>query len=368
MPELLKNLYTENFIKNLADILSKHIKPFPKKVFIAKIFDADWQNKELKQRMRHITLTLHQYLPKDFKKAAPFLKNITTSLIEQQGNGLHFLYMLLPEYVELYGIDHIDTSIKLFEHITTFTSAEFAVRPFIIKYPEKMMQQMLKWSSHKDQYVRRLSSEGCRPRLPWAIALPEFKKDPKPILPILENLKCDEAITVNKSVANNLNDIAKDNPAIVLTITKKWKGKNETTDWIIRHGSRTLLKNGNAEALQHFGIVPVKDIIITKFKLSTINLKIGDTIEFSFELNHTNKKVTKLRINYAVYYVKSAGKLSKKIFKLAENNFEGNNQHVFNKKQRFTDFTTRKHFPGHHFISIIVNGNEVLKKKFMVTR
>ena len=104
---------------------------------------------------------------------------------------------------------------------------------------------MLKWSKHKDPRVRRLASEGCRPRLPWAMALPDFKRDPSKILPILEQLKADSDVWVRKSVANNLNDISKDNPELAISIFKKWLGGNKETDWIVKHAARTLLKQGN---------------------------------------------------------------------------------------------------------------------------
>jgi len=368
MPEPLKNLYSKSFIDELTVVLFETISRFNKKEFIRKIFDKTWDEKELKQRMRHITLTIHQFLPENFSKSSKIIIEITKNYIRKKGQGLSFLHMFLPEYIELFGINNFTESVKAFEQVTKFTSAEFAVRPFIIKYPKEMMAQMERWSKSENTFVRRLASEGCRPRLPWAIALPAFKRNPAAILPILENLKNDDAETVRKSVANNINDISKDNPEIVLSIIKKWKGKNKNTDWILKHGARTLLKQGNEHVMGNFGLKRVTDIQISKFTLSDSSLVLGETLTFSFHLLNNETKDHKLRVDYAIYYMTSGGKQSKKVFRLTENNFLQQKTVIITKKRRFIDFTTRKHHSGKHHIAIIVNGKELAKKSFLLTR
>jgi 3-methyladenine DNA glycosylase AlkC len=357
MAEPLKNLYNETFFDTFGDVLIKAIKGFDKKAFTKQIFNKEWSSLELKQRMRHVSTVLHNFLDADFAKASKQLINITDILLDGKEGKLDFLHMFLPDYVELYGINDYDNSIKAFEKITQHSSAEFAIRPFIVKYP-KTMEQMLAWSKHKNPYVRRLSSEGCRPRLPWAMALPEFKKDPAPILPILENLKQDDAETVRKSVANNLNDIAKDKPEIVMETVKRWQGISKNTDWIIKHGSRTLLKQGNLDALDTFGLqqkvkVEVKDITVSPNKI-----KIGDTATLSFSITLKEKKATKLRVEYGVYYVKANGSTSRKLFKITENTYTPDKKVDFNRTLRFHDMTTRKHYPGQHKITVVINGKE----------
>jgi 3-methyladenine DNA glycosylase AlkC len=353
----LKDLYDKQFIASLSAILNKSVSQFDEATFTKSIFDKNWKQLELKQRMRHITLMLHQVLPADFKKAAPVLQKITTTVHKQHGEGMMFLYMFLPDYVEQFGIDYLDVSIPLIEQITQVTSAEFAVRPFIIKYPQPMMKQMLKWSKHSNEFVRRLSTEGCRPRLPWAIALPAFKNDPTPVLSILENLKNDPSETVRRSVANNLNDIAKDHPDIVLQLIKKWKGISENTDWVIKHGFRTLLKKGNAEAMQHFGNHKIPTAAVTDLKCNK-KITIGESLTFEFKLHHQEKKAVQMRLDYAIYYMKSNGKQSKKVFRMNDGLFEKNKHYPFIKKQHFKDLTTRKHYPGAHKLAIIINGTE----------
>ena len=357
MPEPLKNLYNEAFFDKFSQSLSKTVKGFDKKDFFSQIFDAGWQNRELKQRMRHVAVVLHNFLPKDFKKAADSLINLTDVMLNGKEGQLDFLHMFLPDYVELYGIDDYENSMRALEKITQFASAEFAIRPFIVKYPQTMLQ-MLAWSKHPNPYVRRLSSEGCRPRLPWAMALPALKKDPALILPILENLKQDEAETVRRSVANNLNDIAKDNAPVVMEIVKRWQGQHKNTDWIIKHGSRTLLKQGHDDALDTFGLKRGVKVEVGGLKISPQKIKIGDAATLNFSVDLKEKKAEKLRVEYGVYYVKANGTANRKLFKITENNYQPNSPANFSRTLRFHDMTTRKHYTGTHKITVVVNGKE----------
>lgn len=367
MAEPLKNLYNKTFFDAFGDVLKKALKNFDKQAFAKQIFSDEWDSMELKQRMRHVSTTLHNFLDKDFAKASKQLITITDVLLNSEEGKLDFLHMFLPDYVELYGIDDYDNSIKAFEKITQYASAEFAIRPFIVKYP-KTMKQMLKWSEHKNPYVRRLSSEGCRPRLPWAMALPEFKKDPAPILPILENLKQDQAETVRKSVANNLNDIAKDNPEIVMEIVKRWQGTSKQTDWIIKHGSRTLLKQGNLDALDIFGLQQKVKVEVKNVKVAPNKIKIGESTLLNFSIVSKEKNPIKLRVEYGVYYVKANASTSRKLFKITENTYEPNKGVAFSRTLRFHDLTTRKHYQGKHKVTILINGKELAETNLILNK
>ena len=225
---------------------------------------------------------------------------------------------------------------------------------------------MLKWSQHEHPAVRRLSSEGSRPRLPWAMALPAFKKDPRPILPILENLKSDGSETVRRSVANNLNDISKDSPHIVLDVIKNWKNKTKETDWVIKHGSRTLLKGGHSEVLKIFGMSTIKGLSINNLIILTPKVKIGQDLEFTFELNNSNTTDTKVRLAYGIYFQKANGNLSRKVFYISERIFSGNSKEVFRQKRSFKLITTRIFHRGRHQLAVIVNGKEQQKHDFQL--
>ena len=137
--------------------------------------------------MRHISIVLKNHLSEDFKENVAIILKTIPQLLKNEVSADNFEFLFFADFIELYGLDDYETSVNAIEIITQFISCEFAVRPFIIKYEARMMAQMLLWSNHENPMVRRLSSEGCRPRLPWAMTLPSFKKDPSPKLPNLEN-------------------------------------------------------------------------------------------------------------------------------------------------------------------------------------
>ncbi|MEE9432003.1 MAG: DNA alkylation repair protein [Melioribacteraceae bacterium] len=359
MTELLKNYFNKELINRLStEIHSVHIQ-FDKNKFTKSVFCKEWKDFELKERMRHIVISLHNSFALSYKDEIRILKLVVPKFND-------FTAMLFPDFVEVYGMGSYKFSIPALEFFTQHSSSEFAIRRFIIKYPTKTMEQMFEWSKHKNFHVRRLASEGCRPRLPWSIALPDFKKDPTLVLQILENLKNDESEYVRKSVANNLNDISKDNPDVVLQIAKLWIAKNKNTDWILKHGCRTLLKKGNEEALKLFGIDNNAKVTITNFKIEKQKIKIGGYNYFTFNIKLNEIKEKTLRIEYFVYYVKSNGKVTKKIFKISESKFQQSETKAIRKKHNFHNLTTRKHYPGLHKISLVINGKELVEQKFLL--
>ncbi|WP_420322651.1 DNA alkylation repair protein [Flagellimonas sp.] len=368
MAELFKNIYNPIFFNRFTECVEKVYPEFDTNSFLKEIYDNEWDNKELKQRMRHITVVLKNHLKDDFKTNVDILLKLIPVLKQNDFRSDNLEFIFLPDFVEIYGIDDRATSVEAFEEITKFVSCEFAVRPFIIKYPKKMMQQMIHWSQHKHAMVRRLASEGCRPRLPWAMALPDLKKDPGAILPILERLKSDVSESVRRSVANNLNDISKDNPEIVIHLAKKWKGKSKEVDWVVKHACRTLLKQGIPQVMQLFGFGKVNNINIEKFEVLTPVVTIGGDMNFSFQLNNVNRKSTKIRLEYGLYYQKANGTLSKKVFKISEKEYTSDSSTEIYRKQPFKVITTRKLHVGLHQVSLIVNGVELDKKDFQLVR
>ncbi len=357
MAELLKNVYDKKFIKKLAYEINRINSGFKEQIFIKNIFNKDWGNKELKQRIRHISESIKNNLPVSYKESIEILKPVSLKFAGLQ-------HLVFPDFVELCGLDDLKTSIDAMAFFTENSSSEFPVRPFIIKYGNKMMQQMNTWSKSKNEHIRRLASEGCRPRLPWAMSLPEFKQDPSSILPILERLKADESEYVRRSVANNLNDISKDHPDIVINITKKWKGLSPETDKLVKHGCRTLLKAGNIHVLKLFGFKAPTHIKISKFKV-TKNIKMGESIEFNFRLNSLKNKLGKIRVEYAIDFVRQNNKIGRKIFKISEGVCSENERNI-NKKHSFRLISTRKYYPGKHSLTIILNGKEMLTKQFII--
>lgn len=365
-PFKLKNIYTRDLIQGYGRIVKKVWPTFQEKNFLKKVFNSEWETLELKQRMRHISSQLFQSLPSGYEHAAHIIVSTVDDLIERHGSKMTFEYGFLADFIERYGLEHPEISIPALEKVTQWTSAEFAVRPFLLRYPDRMYAQMLHWSQHENPYVRRLSSEGIRPRLPWGQGIPVLKKDPSPILPILERLKNDPAETVRRSVANNLNDIAKDHPALVLKTIKSWKGISDDTDWIIKHASRGLLKKGDERALKFFGFDPATSSVVVQNLKCGKSVTIDGKLDFSFELLHQGKKPVKARIEYAIDYLTSTGKKSTKVFQIREKIMKPDTQETIFRFQRFANLTTRKHFPGNHKLSILLNGREVASASFLV--
>jgi 3-methyladenine DNA glycosylase AlkC len=355
MAERLKDMFfTRESIDKFANAIGQHYPAFDKQRFLKLMQDESFEKMELLDKMKHTTKCLFETLPKPYKKALETLKKAAPDV-----KG--FEAMALPDFVATYGMDDWDLSLPALGHFTKYYSSELAIRPFLDKDPEKGMACMMVWAEDKNPKIRRLASEGCRPRLPWAMALPKFKKDPSLILPILEKLKDDSSEDVRRSVANNLNDISKDNPELALEICEKWHGQSETTDKIVKHACRTLLKAGDKRALALFGYGDPSLIGVENLSFDKKALKMGETLTFSFDI--TVAKKSKVRVEYAVYFVKAKGKLSKKVFQVIEREYEAGT-HSLTRKQSFQEQTTRKHYPGTHQISIIVNGEEKAKASF----
>jgi 3-methyladenine DNA glycosylase AlkC len=351
MPELLKNMLNHESLREFALAVQSVYNPFSIDEFIGSTIDETWNSLELKARGRKVCENLGKHLPADYETAISIIDEVIAIY-----DG--FAKYCFPDFIEVFGQDdeNWDVSIAALERYTHYASSEFAVRPFIIRHEKRMMTQMYAWSKHESEHVRRLSSEGCRPQLPWGMALAKFKEDPTPILPILEQLKTDPSHTVRNSVANNLNDISKTHPELVAQIAKDWYGKHEYTDWIVKHGCRTLLKKGNRDVLSLFGFDDETTVEIDGFTLDENSISIGEDLVFSFSVNVSEP--IKVRLEYGIDFVKANGKSNRKIFQISESAFQKDEKRTYTKKHSFADFSTRKHYPGTHTIALIANGLE----------
>jgi 3-methyladenine DNA glycosylase AlkC len=364
--EPLKNMYNAAFFESLTSVFTSVSAAFNKAAFMKAVYSDEWEKKELKQRIRHVSICLGHSLPGTYHQQTDIICKVTRKLLKTGVAHNSFPYICLPDFLEVHGLDDIDTSLAAMETITQFISCEFAIRPFLLNDQKKVMKKMVEWSTHTNQNVRRFSSEGCRPRLPWGKAIPSLKLDPQPILPILNNLKNDPSEFVRKSVANNINDIAKDNPEIVIQLIRKWKGKSKNTDWILKHGARTLLRKADPDVYKLFGLSGTHDCEISQFKVNKSSIRVGDDIQVGFTLTNNSETAELFRIELGVYYIKATGKSSRKLFKMSENTFKAGVDYHFKRKISFKDLTTRKHHPGNHAVSIVVNGTELETKTFTV--
>ena len=286
MAELLKHIYNASFFETYADALTEVIPTFDKSTFIVSFHTAHWDSLELKQRIAFLAHTTAKILPAEYHEKVKTILRLIDVLCRSSVKDQNLEYIFLADIIADHGLDDLKTSIYAIEHITQFTSFEFAGRPFFIRYPAEMMEQMLIWASHPNANVRRYASEGCRPRLPWGLQLKQFVADPSPIIPILEVLADDPSEYVRKSVANNLNDISKDHPHMVINFIRKWRGTNDKTDKMLRQAARTLLKSGHREVLSLFGNHQHIRFELSDFSISKESVQIGDDFTFYFELHN----------------------------------------------------------------------------------
>jgi 3-methyladenine DNA glycosylase AlkC len=347
MAEPLKNVYSPELITRMADCISQQHAAFDAAGFCSAVFAGDWDSLELKARMSRIRECIHQQLALPYARAI----NVLNSVVPEFSG---FEAMLFPEFIQAYGLDDWETSIPALALFTQHSSSEFAVRPFIEQDPKRMMAQMLAWANSDNHHVRRLASEGCRPRLPWAPALPAFKQDPAPIFPILEKLKRDDEDYVRRSVANNLNDISKDHPDLVLNWCRDNIGQHPHTDWIIKHACRGLLKASHPLALALFGYQAPHGLSVASFGTNKTELREGDQLQINASLS-APQQLGKLRVEYLVHYVKANGSRAAKVFIFSEGEFTESRK-LFTRRHSFERMTTRIHYPGEHKIELRVNG------------
>ena len=348
----LKQMFNQTFVTALTAAIAVAYPPFNTAAFVAQLFDTGWEARELKARMRHITTILHDFLPPDYRAALPILHQAALQLAPYG-----FEKMIFPDYIEVYGLDDWPASLPMLEEFTKLVSAEFAVRPFLARDLTTMMQQMASWSQHPEFNVRRLASEGCRPRLPWAMRVPALIRDPALILPILERLKADEAETVRRSVANNLNDIAKDHPAVVIDLLQRWQlAATPEVRWVINHALRSLVKQGHNEALTLLGYGAAPQVIVRNLMIEPAVIPLGGAASFSFEISAQSDQPQDLVIDYVLHYQKANGKLAPKVFKLSKVTLQPGQVVTLRKTVSFRPITTRTYYPGAHTIAPQING------------
>jgi 3-methyladenine DNA glycosylase AlkC len=310
---------------------------------------------------------LWDFLPKDYPRALEIiLKALPPEIPDCELTGYGgFIVLPQNEFVAKYGLDHYDLSMQALYQMTKRFSAEGAIRPFILKYPERTLTILSKWAEDENCHVRRLVSEGTRPRLPWTMQLKPFIQDPRPVLALLEKLKRDPVLMVRRSVANNLNDIAKDNPDLVVKTLRGWsKIENEDTQWLIRHAARTLVKQGNKDVLSVLGYSPKVELSVSKIRLDKPLVKMGDDLNFSFEIKSRANEAQNLVIDYIIHHVKANGKRTPKVFKLAQKTLGPREKISISKAHPFRLITTRKYYTGKHMLEIQINGTSYQKISF----
>jgi len=358
MAEALKNKFDEQFILPFSEVCKIHISSFNKEQFIKTVFSDQWKSLELKARIKHIAAALHKQLTNSIPHNLAIITTIAEYIRVSQNKQDTFEYVVLCDYIENYGLEYLYESLAAIEKVTVLSSCEFAIRAFIIRYPKETFAKLEEWSKHSHASVRRLSSEGSRPRLPWGKGIAFLKKDPSPIIPILNNLKDDNSLYVRRSVANNINDISKDHPTTVLTLLKNWYGCSKDRDWLVKHAARTLLKKGDRKALALFGYGDSSNLQLNGFLLQSKVVRIGDYLTFNFSIKNTANHNQKVRLEYFIHFLLANGTLSKKIFKISERELHQNETLTYKRRQSFKIISTRTYYTGEHKVSLVVNGIE----------
>lgn len=360
--EPFKNWYNEELYRDIAAQLAAVDPKFDHKKFLSLTLTG-LEQRELMDRLRQTAIAVEATLSGNYRQKVAALLKITPTI--KRG----FVTLSFCDFVARYGLDDFDFSLNTLKFLTPFGSAEFAVRPFIERDPDRALAVLLTWARDKNEHIRRLASEGSRPRLPWGLRIKAVVANPDLTAPILETLKADPALYVRKSVANHLNDIAKDHPEWLLDRVESWKNGDAGTTWIIRHALRTLIKKGHPRALAFLGADPksAASVQVRRFTVSPEKIKLGDSIELLAELTAKGKKPLPLVIDYVIHYARASGKASAKVFKWTTAELSPGKPLVLKKRQTIRDFTTRKHHAGLHRIELQINGRRLAEASFMLT-
>ncbi len=363
---LMKHLLGADAVVTLSRALSCVIENFPQEQFVTDAM-AGLEVLELKQRVAHLIHILADYLPEDFSQAAAILLAVKQYWdVSDQGEPWgSFTAWPLIDYVAVYGLDQPKTALKVLKTLTPLFSSEFAIRPFIDLHYGITYQQLMLWATDSDEHVRRLASEGSRPRLPWAKRLTQFCDNPDPIFAILEQLKDDASLYVRKSVANNLNDIAKDHPTKVIKLCQSWSVDASTErQWLIRHALRTLVKAGHQDAFILLGYCKNPQVKLSQLKLIETSVVLGNFLEIEASLQSESLKIQKLVIDYRIHHVKANGSRTSKVFKWKNITLHGQQTIALSKRHPFKTITTRKYYAGAHVVELLINGVSYASAEF----
>lgn len=362
-----RDVFNPALVNQLADNIARIWDAFERDAFVDAIL-PQLSALSFGDRNSLIADALHKHLPDDFQRAAQILVNALDP--EPASDSLSGFdgFIVMPQclFISRYGLDDFDTSINALYEMTKRFTAEGDIRAFIEKYPAKTMAFLHRLTQDPSPFARRLASEGTRPRLPLFSRLPKFQSDPLPVIALLEKLKTDSNLMVRRSVANNLNDIAKDNPDIVVETLERWQESDPSPEmtWIISHALRSLLKEGHPGALNLMGYNPDAKISVSEVKLNNEMPAIGEEVEFSFTVTSRENKASKIMVDYLVYFMKANGKQAPKVFKAAKKTLTAGKTITITKKHSFQQRSTRKHYSGVHFLEVQINGTKYTRADF----
>jgi 3-methyladenine DNA glycosylase AlkC len=356
----LKDAFGPDVPMRIAAMVGAVHPAFPEADFLRDALDG-YEALELTPRARLIAASLGRHLPADYERAAAILVASLGPPLpdpDEAPQGMApFLYMPHVYLVADRGLDHFDISMAAQHAITQRFTCEFSIRAFIERMPERTFTVLAQWTRDPSLHVRRLVSEGTRPRLPWAPRLRALVADPAPVLPLLEALRDDPASYVRRSVANNLNDIAKDHPALVTAIAARWLGDaTPERRRVVRHALRTLVKAGDPAALEVLGIAGADAFAARDLRVEPSPARIGGAIAVSARLANTGTAPARALVHLRVHFVKARGGTSPRTFVAGDLTLAPGEEAAVGKRISLRQHTTRTHYPGDHRVELVVNG------------
>ena len=360
MAEALKHHYGPEIPRRIATMMRAVHPRFDTRAFLRHALDG-YETLELMQRGAKIADALHAHLPADFPAAVAILLaslNQPAAANDADKNPItSFLFLPHTLFVAQHGLDHFEVSMRAQHALTQRFSAEFSIRKFIQQKQIDTLQVLKVWATDPSAHVRRLVSEGTRPRLPWAPRVRAFQQDPRPVLALLELLKDDPSLYVRRSVANNLNDIGKDHPELLFATVERWlRNASDNRQWIVRHALRSAVKRGEQGALRVLGFGDAAKVNINNANVSPTQVNQGATVQVSFDMVNTTPRAQRLVVDLCVHFIKANGSARPKVFKLREIELGARAVASFSKRLSLKDLTTRKHYPGVHRVEVVVNG------------
>ena len=374
MAEPFKNLINPGLVQQAAQRLSKVAPDFDGKRFV-RLASTGLEALELKARSLHISQALAATLPTDFHQAAQQLEAALAppeageSMAQLQGleHGLRgWILWPVGAYIAQHGQAHPERALQALHALTQRFTAEFAIRPFIQHHPQLSFATLARWVHDDSAHVRRLVSEGSRPRLPWGEQLKALIQDPSPTLPLLQALQDDPSEYVRRSVANHLNDIAKDHPHLVAQwLQEHLPQAGAPRRQMLKHASRTLIKAGDPAVLKAWGLGGRFKGHAT-LKVSPARVALGETVQLSLQLQSTSPRAQTLAIDYAVHHVKADGSTSPKVFKGWQLQLPGLGEVDLKKGHSMRLITTRRYHAGRHGVAVQINGQVVAEGSFVL--
>lgn len=377
MPEPFKNLINPALARHAALHLRRHWRGFDAAGFEARVSDG-LDALEFKARALRWADALQATLPDDFDRACGLIEAALAPplAIDADGEPVGLQGALHPdgmagwalwgagEWVARQGQDQPGRALQCLHAITQRFTAEFAIRPFIARQADTVWPVLHRWVNDPSAHVRRLASEGSRPRLPWGLRLQALVADPAPTLPLLLALQDDPSAYVRRSVANHLNDIAKDHPERVADWVRQHRpGASARREALLRHASRGLIKAGHAPTLAAWGLSPGLRGTAA-LTIAPARVAVGGAVALQATVRGTATTIQSLVIDYAVHHVKANGSTSPKVFKGWKLDLAPGETRTLQKSHPLREVTTRRLYPGTHRVQLLVNGVAVADAGF----